>query len=83
MMSEIEFPDLRKRPAILEQKRFTADEALSPAEIRPLELQDEEVKVEVPEVEEIEVKEENDEENEEFYVGEENEIEEIGNDSKK
>ena len=84
MMSEIEFPDLQKRPAILRREGFTADEPLSAAAILPLE--DEEVKVEASEEEEIEVKEDNqesEEKDDEFYVGEESQIDEIGKDSQK
>ena len=79
--------DKRKRPAILRRGQYTADKPQQcSAAICPLEIQDEEVKVEAPEVEEIEVKEEDEEseeEDDEFYVGEENQIEEIGNASQK
>ena len=73
----------RKRPAKLQRKRLTADDPLS--KVPFCAIQDEQDKVELNEEAEIEVKEENietDDDDYEFYLGDENQIEEIGNDLK-
>ena len=76
----------RKRPASLRRKRipkrYCDDGSPSPVGIRLLE--DDQFKVEAVDEEAIEVKEEDaveSEEEDDFYVGDRNQVEEIGNDS--